>query len=71
MMGAVVEPLLGVPPPISKEKGPIPSASWAGWGGTALREAEHPEVGVPGMDGIPGVDADLAISWGLLPTVQE
>lgn len=70
-MGVVVEPLLGVPRSISKEKGPIPTASWAGWGGTALPGAEHPGVGVPGMDGIPGMDAALAVIWGLLPTVQE
>lgn len=45
-----------------------PSASW---GGTALPGPEHPRVRVPRMDGIPGVDAVLAIIWGLLPTVQE
>lgn len=61
----MVEILLGAPPPISKEKGPIPSAGWAGWGGTALRGPEQPGVEVFGKDAV------LAIIWGLLPTVQE
>lgn len=56
--------------PHQQGEGTHPSASWACWGGTALHGPEHPGVGVPRMDGIPGMDAVLAIIWGLLPTVQ-
>lgn len=60
--------LAGCPTSHQQGEGTHPSASW---GGTALCGPEHPRVGVPRMDGIPGMGAVLAIIWGLLPTVQE
>lgn len=60
LTGAVVKPLLGVPSPSARRRDPSP---------VPAGQAQHRGVGVPRMDGIPGVDAVLAIIWGLLPTV--
>lgn len=57
-----MEPLLGVPSPSARRRdlSPVPAG-----------QAQHCGVGVPRMDGIPGMDAVLAIIGGLLPTVWE